>query len=386
MQRQLVTKARNDHEAAATPTPVDTTPAPSAPPPNRQRLRRLLMTGVPLVVALVGLGLYLTSGRYVETEDAYVKADKVSVSAEVNGPIVAVTVADNQHVEPGDELFRLDERPFRIALERAEAELHTVQAELESQKASYRQKQEELDLARNDVAFAEREFARQSGLARQKLNSQAALDQAQHALDTARRRVAVIGQEQAQILAQLNGAADIEAKDHPRYRAALAARDEAQLNLERTRVRAPFAGVASRVPYPGLYVNAGSPVMSVVADRAMWIEANFMETDLTHVRPGQRATIEIDTYPGREWHGSVQSISQATGAEFSVLPPQNASGNWVKIVQRIPVRIAVETAAGDPPLRVGMTSTITIDTGRHHLLPWFGRSHAETGAGSGQGS
>ena len=223
MQRQLATKARNDHEAGATPTPVDTTPAAVAPPPNRQRLRRLLMTGVPLVVALVGLGLYLASGRYVETEDAYVKADKVSVSAEVSGPIVAVTVADNQHVEPGDELFRLDERPFRIALERAEAELHTVQAELESQKASYRQKQEELDLARNDVAFAEREFARQSGLARQQLNSQAALDQAQHAMDTARRRVAVIGQEQAQILAQLNGAADIEAKDHPRYRAASAA-------------------------------------------------------------------------------------------------------------------------------------------------------------------
>ena len=137
------------------------------------------------------------------------------------------------------------------------------------------------------------------------------------------------------------------------------------------------------MPYPGVYVNAGAPVMSVVADRAMWIEANFMETDLTHVRPGQRATIEIDTYPGREWHGSVQSISQATGAEFSVLPPQNASGNWVKIVQRIPVRIAVETAAGDPPLRVGMTSTITIDTGRHHLLPWFGHGHVE---GSGQGS
>jgi membrane fusion protein (multidrug efflux system) len=370
MQRQTITKARIDDESTQ-PTIAPVAEAPASPAKDtgsKRRLRQRLFILGPLVFLAVAGLLYFGSGRYVETDNAYLKANKVTISPQISGPIVAVAIAENQQVTQGTELFRIDDQPYRIALQRSDAQLRTVQSEIEGLKASYRQKQEQLRMAETNVNFAARELTRQTQLAKQKLTSQVKLDEAQHNLDSARDQMAVITQESAQTLTQLTGNADIPVKKHPRFLDAEANRNNAELNLQHTIVYAPFAGITSKVPQLGQYVAAGSAVMSVIATTETWVEANFMETDLTNVRAGQPVKILLDTYPHHEWQGSVQSIAQATGAEFSVLPPQNATGNWVKVVQRIPVRIALELNKEDPPLRVGMTASVKIDTGKHHTL------------------
>jgi membrane fusion protein (multidrug efflux system) len=338
-------------------------------PTRRRRIGRLLLLLGPVVVLIAGSYIYFTGGRYVGTDNAYVKADNVTISAQVEGVISAVTVSENQHVESGAELFRIDDRSYQVALDQADAQLAAVTSDIDGLKAQYREKLAEIELAQTNQDFAERELQRQTKLAKNKLVSDVTLDKARHDLDIARQNLAMVRQEKARILTQLNGNPEIAPAQLPRYAEARAKRAEAALNLQRTRITAPFSGIASNVPELGKYVATGAPVMSVVADDHMWIEANFKETDLEHVQPGQPATITIDTYPDHTWQGTVQSISQATGAEFSILPPQNASGNWVKVVQRIPLRIAVQVNNDDPLLRAGMSSNVEIDTGRQRPLP-----------------
>ncbi|MGE0746368.1 MAG: HlyD family secretion protein [Rhodospirillales bacterium] len=347
----------------------EATETPDVAPDRRRRLRRALMLLGPLAVAAAGGYFYLTGGRYVGTDNAYVKVDTEMVSPQVSGPIAAVEVAANQRVDAGRVLFRIDDAPFRLALAQAEADLNAARTQIESLKASYRQKQASLALARTNEAYARQELDRQTQLLKSNVVARARYDEARHAYDAAHAQLAVVQQDIAQTLAELAGDAGIAVEAHPTWRAARAARDRAALDLAHTAVRAGIAGVAGRKPVPGQYVTAGEPVMSVVAVGDAWIEANFKETDLTHVRPGQKVTFDVDTYPGREWTGHVESISQATGAEFSVLPPQNATGNWVKVVQRIPVRIAVDAAPGDPPLRAGMSTDVEIDTGHRRAMP-----------------
>jgi membrane fusion protein (multidrug efflux system) len=362
---------RNESAAPAVPPSENISSiadAQASVPPEKRNIRRRLFAAGPILVAIIGAVFYFTTGRYMETDNAYVKTNKVSVSAEVAGPIVSIAVHENQSVKKGDELFRIDDAPFRIALDRATAQLRTVQADIEGLKASYRQIQEQARIAQTNADFMRKELMRQSQLAKQHLTPQAKLDEAQHNLDNAQQQMVVIEQQEAQTLAQLAGNANIATVKHPRYLEAKAAQDNAMLNLQRTVVRAPFAGIATKVPQIGQYLNVGGAVMSIVATDDLWIEANFTETDLTHVRNGQPVKIRIDTYPNREWQGTVQSIAQATGAEFSVLPPQNATANWVKVAQRIPVRIAIKTGPNDPPLRMGMTAFVKIDTGSHHTL------------------
>lgn len=342
------------------------------------RLRYLLLVAGPLVVLVGGLLLWFGSGRYAGTEDAYVKADKVLISAQVAGPIAAVLVQENQPVRTGDVLFRIDERPYRIALAEAEAQLVVIATEFHGIKANLRQKTGELKLAHTNRDFAVREFDRHSELARRKLISAALLDEFKYKLDVAVQQISVSEQACAQQLSQLHGNPDLPLEQYPAYQAARARRDASALDLEHTVIRAPFAGIVSKMPQPGQFVTAGSPVTSIVKNEAVWIEANYKETDLAHVRVGQPASVEIDAYPDHQWHGRVQSISQATGAEFSVLPPQNASGNWVKIVQRIPVRIAIEPRPDDPPLRAGMTATVEIDTGERRTLKTLPGGFGET--------
>lgn len=349
---------------------AETTRETAGPEPAARRpgLRRLLLLAGPVVVVMAGLLLWFNTGRYAGTEDAYVKADKVMISAQVSGPIAAVVVRENQPVGAGDVLFRIDDRPYRIALAGAGAQLAAIATELDGIKANLRQKTGELRLAHTNRDFAAHEFERHSELARRKLTPVAVVDEFKYKLDVALQQISVTEQARAQYLSRLNGNPDLPLEQYPAYQAARASRDAAALDLEYTVVRAPFAGIVSRTPQPGQHVTAGSAVMSIVAADEVWIEANYKETDLAHVRVGQPVSVGIDAYPDHHWSGRVQSISQATGAEFSVLPPQNASGNWVKIVQRVPVRIAIEPKTDDPPLRAGMTATVEIDTGDHHTL------------------
>ncbi len=368
--RELPLAPVRETQPDATQAPEQSATA-QAPAARRRHLRGWLLALGPLVLLLAGAYYLLTTGRYVGTDNAYVNAHVVALSAEVGGTIRNVDVVENQHVRQGEVLFRIDPASYRIALARAEAGLGTARTRLDALKANYRQKQEELTLAETNADFARRELERRSQLAKQRLVSENELDTARNTLDTARQQVAVVRQQRAEILAELLGDADLPAERFPDYRAALAAREQAQLDLARTEVRAPFDGIASHVPDPGQYLAPGTAVMSLVAEHEVWIDANYKETELTYVRPGQPVSISVDTYPGRTWRGVVQSVSPATGAQFSVLPAQNATGNWVKVVQRIAVRIAVHEEAGAPPLRAGMSTEVEIDTGHRGALPAF---------------
>jgi membrane fusion protein (multidrug efflux system) len=328
----------------------------------------------PLVVAVGTAYLYVTGGRYAETEDAYVKAETVQIAPEVDGRIVAVEVADNADVRQGDVLLRLDPEPLRIALARREAELADARASIEGLKAEYRQKQDELKLAQSTEAFQQREYQRQQDLSAKHMTSAQALDTAGHQYEVAREQIAALGNALAQIRARLAGNPDIAVEQHPQYLAAKAARDQAALDLGHTVVRAPMAGVVGRMPRVGDYAKTGVPLVNLVSDRDIWIEANFKETALAHMRPGQQVKISVDAYPDYTWTGRVQSLSQATGAETSILPAQNATGNWVKVVQRLPVRVAVAPQPGAPPLRAGMSTSVEVDTGWRRPLPGFVRA------------
>jgi membrane fusion protein (multidrug efflux system) len=323
---------------------------------------------LPAVVLAITLFVWLSSGRYVSTDNAYVKGDRAQIATELSGLIVEVPVQENQRVSRGQLLLRLDDQSYRHALTRIDAEIETTRAEIRGLRAQWRTKREEIKAARSQQIFAQAEFDRQSGLAEKKVASTQKLEEARLGLDIARQRISAAEEDLTRIEAALAGDPKIRPDDHPRVRQMMAAREEALLQLRRTMVDSPLDGIVSKRPVPGSYATAGVPVMVIVADTDLWIEANFKETELTRVRPGQKATIRVDTYPDAECTGQVASIAQATGAEFAVLPPQNASGNWVKVVQRIPVRVAVTCRAGDPPLRVGMSTTVEIDTGHSRSL------------------
>jgi len=338
-------------------------------PVRRRWLRIVLLALGPVAIAVGGGYVYMNSGRIVETDNAYVKADVVIVSAEVSGAIVEIAVSENQTVHAGDLLLRIDDDPYVTDMDRAESQVEAVRSFIGGLFASYRQRLEELKLAQSNMAFAERELEREQSLAARELASESDLDTARHEYDVARQQIPIIEQALAQLEAQLGPSFSGSIESHPAYRTVAAMLDVAALNLKRTRIQAPIDGVASRVPVAGGYVPAGGPVMSIVSDRGVWIEANFKETQLTHVAVGQPVTVTVDAYPGEEWQGIVESISQATGSEFSVIPAQNASGNWVKVAQRIPVRISLETGSEDRALRAGMSVTAAVDTGFRRPAP-----------------
>jgi membrane fusion protein (multidrug efflux system) len=329
-------KNQNDGAPAST-GPIATTPSVSSRGRRRWIRASLLLLG-PILVIAGGAYVYMNTGRYVETDNAYVKADTVIVSPEVAGRISRVAVRENAHVKAGDVLFEIDDRSYQVAVERAAAQTEAVQAFIAGLRASYQQGLEQLALAHTNAAFTERELTREQSLAERKLGSDADVDRARHEFDVATQQIPIIEQTLAQLRAQLGGDLSLNLDGHAAYRTAKSMLDSAALDLEHTAIRAAFDGVAGRVPMVGRYVAPGAAVMSLVADRDVWIEANYKETELTHVEVGQPVVVHLDTYPDREWRGAVESISQATGSEFSVIPAQNASGNWVKVAQRIPVR------------------------------------------------
>jgi len=360
----------------AAPGPAIPEPAAERVEPVRRRTTRaVLLVLVPAIVVAGALFAYLQSGRHVSTDNAYVKAHIANLAAEVPGTIAEVLVAENERVSPGQVLFRLRDEPFRIALARAQATLAEAASEVRADKLAHQRALAEIELHQTTATFARAQLKRQEGLRAADLGTIEALDSASYALASAERQIDVARDEAAVLLARLNGDARAPVDAHPRYQAADAALAEARLDLERTEIRAPFAGTVTQRPEPGDYVERGMPVMAVVSDEGLWIEANFKETQLTHIEPGQPVEIEIDSYPHQRWQGRVESIRDATGAEFALLPPQNATGNWVKVVQRIPVRIAVQQHEGQPPLRAGMSSTVSVDTGHQRswreLIPAF---------------
>jgi membrane fusion protein, multidrug efflux system len=349
------------------PEPSDQTAVNS----GKKKLRRFLLLLGPLVV-IIGAGyLYWTSGRIVETDNAYIQADKVAVSAEVSGPIDRVFVSENQQVEKGDALFHIEERSYAIALEKARANKQRVLAEIQTTKANYQQKMNELKLAESDIEFAQKEFQRQSALDSNRAVAKAQYDSAKHNLDVSNHRLDIIQNEADQILAQLDGDPDIAVEDVAAYRLAQAEVERAIMDLERTTIKAPFDGLVSKIPNVGKHVSPGVSVMSLIAGSDFWIEANLKETDLTYVQAGQQADIEVDAFPDHPIHGTVDSISPGTGAEYSIIPAQNATGNWVKVVQRIPVRIKVPQNLEGPQLCAGMSVIVKIDTKHQRQLPDF---------------
>jgi membrane fusion protein (multidrug efflux system) len=332
-------------------------------------LRLLLMFAVPLAIVVAGAAWYLTSGRYVSTDDAYVQADTVAVSSDVPGRVVAVLVHENQYVKAGDVLFRLDDRPYRTAVEQAEAQLANARLQVEAMRATYRQRLADLAAAQDTLNYQQREYERQKQLLASHVTSQAAFDQTQNRWVTARQQVSQVQQQIANALANLGGSPDLPTDQHPMVQQAQAQLDQAKLNLGYTVIAAPANGIVtnvSKLPV-GNYLAASTPAFSLVETDRPWIEANFKETELTHMKAGDEATVSVDAYPGKTFKARVASLSPGTGSVFSVLPPQNATGNWVKVVQRLPVRLEVEDLDAQPPLRAGMSAYVDVDT--HYQSP-----------------
>lgn len=330
--------------------------------------RFLLLVVIPAVLAVIGLVIYLSGGRYATTENAYTKADVINIRPRVAGAVEKRLVAENDHVKAGQLLLVVDRKPYEVALAKANAKLGEVRTNLAALHASYSEKQSELQLAFANRDYAVKEQQRQANLAERKLVAKAAYDEVSHTRRISDQQVITIEQDLKRIAESLGGDASSPIEQHPSYLAAKAEVEQAQLNLEYTEITAPKDGIVTKPPEAGEFLAVGSAVMSLVASDNLWVEANFIETDLTHVRVGQTVSVKVDTYPGVEWTGEVQSISPATGAEFSVIPAQNATGNWVKIAQRVPVRISIKPNKNAPALQAGLSTGIEIDTGYKRSL------------------
>ena len=353
------------------------------PPPNRgpetvDAPKKSLLR--PLMFALLPLGLtigaywYVTGGNVVSMDDAYVEADKVGVSTDVPGIVAEVGVAENQHVQAGQILYRLDDLQLRLALARAEAQIGTVRDALNALKANYRDMQSQIQQAQNDIEYFDTEFHRQQDLLAAHVASQSTFDTARRNLQNAQQKLVSLTQQLGAIAANLDDDPTGAVEKKPRYLDAVAQRDEAARQLAHSVVKAPFAGIVTNVPSiaPGKYLQASATAFYLVAADHVWVVANPKETELTYVRTGQSASVTVDSYPDTQWSGSVESISPAAAQEFSLLPAQNTSGNWVKVVQRIPVRVRIDTNDKSlPPLRPGMSVEVDVDTGHSRGLPHF---------------
>jgi membrane fusion protein (multidrug efflux system) len=329
-----------------------------------KRLRKPIMIGGVAIIVLVAGYFYFTGGRYVSTDDAYVNAARVAISTNVPGRVVELNVHDNQRVRRGAVLFKLDERPFQLKVNEARAKLNNARLQVDSLKATYKQKQSELRSAEDTLAYEKRESERQSRLLSSGISSQSQVDRAIHGRDAAAQAVAAAQQQIASTLANLGGDPQIDPSKHPSVQQAQAELDRAELDLSYTTIAAPDDGVVTQVEklQVGDYVNAASPVFALVATHNLWIEANFKEVQLSKMREGQPATVRIDTYGDRTFKAHIASLSPGTGAQFSVLPAQNATGNWVKVVQRLAVRVEIEDADRDHPLFAGLSATVKVDT------------------------
>ena len=341
-------------------------------PKRRVWVGRVLMLGGIISVAVGGLAFWLTGGRYVSTDDAFVDANKLLVSTDVSGLVSEVDVKEGQTVKKGDVLFKLDPKPFQIALQQAQSKVAETALTIRSMEQDYQRMLSDMEAQRAQVQLAETTLNRQNALLKIGGTAQQNVDQAQATLHTTESQTASLqGQAQVQ-LAKLGGRIGAPLESHPEYLQAEAARDEAARQLEHTVVRAPFDGTVTQVAalQPGAMIVSSlasfvpTSAVGLVSNGNKWITANLKETDLTYIHAGEDVKITIDTFPGREWHGTVMAVAPATGAQFSVLPSENSSGNWVKVVQRLPVRIVFDSSEDTSLVRAGMSTNVEIDT--HH--------------------
>jgi membrane fusion protein (multidrug efflux system) len=367
-------------ESAEGLTPAGTHGGGSASPRQggvrRIRVRRwrrwVLFLLLPVVLVAAAIW-YVNGGQTVSLDDAYVNTRKVGISTDVTGIVAEVDVAENQRVQAGQVLFSLRLRPFQIALERANAELGMMRDQVEALQANYRDMQAQIRQAQEDAAYYDTEATRQKNLLAAHVSSQATYDLALRNQKTAHQKIDSLRQQQAAISAQLDDRPGGPPEANPRYLEAIAARDEAARELNDAVVRAPFSGIVTSVTSiePGKSLPASTTAFYLVDSDHAWVDANPKETELTWVRQGQRASVHIDTYPDVVWRGVVESISPAAAQEFSLLPAENTSGNWVKVVQRVPLRIRIDVRAGQPPLRAGMSAEAKVDTGHRRGVPRF---------------
>lgn len=334
------------------------------PKPIKNQLRQYLFIGGGGAFLLIAIILYFSGGRIVSTDDAYVQAARVDISANIAGRVTKIFVKENQQVHKGDPLYELDDRDFVIALKDATAKLANAKLQFLATQATFMQHQANVRAAEATLLYQQHEVERQKKLNAKGISSQAQLDLAEHALADATQKLSAEKEAEKNIRSLLGNDPTITINNHPSVQQAQAMLDRAQLNLSYTIVKAPMDGIVSKVDLlqPGQYVNAAIPVFSLISNTAVWIEANFKETELTNMLPGQQATIEIDAYPDRTFHGSVESLSSGTGSSFSLLPPENATGNWVKVVQRLPVRINITDLDPKWPLHSGLSVVVKVDT------------------------
>ncbi len=365
------TPARTPAPGPQSPPPATAPSAPMVVKRKRSGTRRfVVLVVVPLIALALGFVWWLHSGRYVATDNSYIGANKVMITPQVTGAIVAVHVIEGQKVKAGDPLFDIDPEPYQIALDLANGRLEAAKVEFANLKSSYVSNQDQIKMGEDAVKVRQSDFDRKNNLAERGSGTFVDRDTSTAALIQAKQILEFVRQQQATTMVKLGGSLDASIDAFPAYIQAKAGVEDAQRNLRNTKVLAPIDGVATQVPQIelGRVAPAGQPVFAVVADTGLWIDANPKESDMTYVREGLPATVTIDAFPDKVWNGTICSIAPGTGAQFAILPPQNASGNWVKVVQRVPLRFCFGSNEDTSNLRSGMSAYLSIDTGRVRTL------------------